>query len=726
MTSAPLAKQPFLPNLIAAALCALVTIAYAGSFGGLVFGGALDAYVGRAVLAALVSSIVVMVVLAWRSSFYFCLGGPDSNPLAILAFTFAAISGDILRDAGAGARAVLPTVLLFLFLSAFGCGVILYLLGQRRWGRYVRFLPHPVVGGFLAGAGYLLAAGAFKMLTGFPLQFASLGRALDVPPLSLAFVVLTSGTLVVLTRRVKHYLVIPSVLIVAVLLFHLARMALGLDLATARHLGLLLVPLQIGDWTNVVNLPYGEVRWDLVFAHGKDFAAMTAVALITTLLHTSTIELASGVEGDADRELKAVGLANMLAGLCGGMVAVNSHNRSLLNLRGGATSRWAAVYSAGLILAAMILAPGVLGLLPKPVLTGLILFLGVGLLLTWVVDARRQMPVLDHLLLLAILGIVIALGIVPGVVLGLIIACVSFVFTLSRSPSIRHDFTLRNRHSNVERPVAAGEFLLARGDAMRGFALQGSLFFGTTSRVLDEVRLALHDTRFVLLDFRLVHDLDGSSIIVFKKLQRLCVEAGLTLVFTDLSPAMEATLHLGGMGLDDPALRIFPDLDHGLEWCEEQILAETASPTALTEVFTGVFTAAEVAELEAHFPRVRTAQGERLVRQGDPSDAMFVIETGRVSVYLRFEAEKAAAARQLRLRTYPAGTVVGEMGFYTGAARSADIVADQPTESLELTAELMTALEREAPVLAHKLHRFIARSLSQRLAAANDEIRALI
>ena len=423
MTAAPSTKKPFLPNLIAAALCALVTIAYAGSFGGLVFGGALDAYVGRAVLAALVSSILVMVVLAWRSSFYFCLGGPDSNPLAILAFTFAAISGDILRDAGAGAPAVLPTVLLFLFLSAFGCGVIFYLLGQRRWGRYVRFLPHPVVGGFLAGAGYLLAAGAFKMLTGVPLKFDSLGRVLDVPPLALVFVVLTSGTLIVLTRRVRHYLVIPGVLIGAVVLFHVARVAMGLDLRTARHLGLLLAPLQIGDWTNVVNLPYGEVRWDLVFAHGKDFAAMTAVALITTLLHTSTIELATGVEGDADRELKAVGLANILAGLCGGMVAVNSHNRSVLNLHGGANSRWAAVYSAGLILAAMILAPGALGLLPKPVLTGLILFLGVGLLLTWVVDARRQMPVLDHLLLLAILGIVIALGIVPGVVLGLIIAC---------------------------------------------------------------------------------------------------------------------------------------------------------------------------------------------------------------------------------------------------------------------------------------------------------------
>ena len=65
------------------------------------------------------------------------------------------------------------------------------------------------------------------------------------------------------------------------------------------------------------------------------------------------------------------------------------------------------------------------------------------------------------------------------------------------------------------------------------------------------------------------------------------------------------------------------------------------------------------------------------------------------------------------------------MGFYTGAARSADIVADEDTEALQLTADHMAELERDAPALAHKLHRFIARSLSQRLSAANDELRAL-
>ena len=96
------------------------------------------------------------------------------------------------------------------------------------------------------------------------------------------------------------------------------------------------------------------------------------------------------------------------------------------------------------------------------VLTGLILFLGIGLLISWAYESRLIMPWSDYLIVLAILGSVAVLGMVPSVVLGLVTACVSFVFTLSRSPSIRNNFSLLNRRSNVERSTQQGEILLAQ------------------------------------------------------------------------------------------------------------------------------------------------------------------------------------------------------------------------------------------------------------------------
>lgn len=719
------ATKAFTPNLVAAALCAVVTIAYAGSFGGLVFGGPLEPFVGRAVIAALVSSVVVMAMLAWRSSFFFGLGGPDSNPAAILAFTLAAVTSDILQGSRVAPAELVPTALMSLFLSASGCGLILFVMGRLRWGRYVRYIPHPVVGGFLAGSGYLLLAGSWKMLTGESLTVSNFGVVAGVHPLASSSVALVAVALLVLTRVIRHFLVIPLVLVGAMVVFHAVRMAWGMDLAAARQAGLLMAPLQVGDWTHAGNFPYGDVRWDLLLLHTKDFGAMTMVAVITILLNTTSLEVATNHEGDADTELKSLGLANLLIGFGGGMVAVNSFNRSMLNLKAGANSRWSGLLCALIVLGTALLAPGLIGLMPKPVLTGLILFFGIGLLMTWMVESRRTMPWSDYLIVLAILGSVAVHGMVPGVMLGLVTACVSFVFTLSKSPTIRGNFSLLNRRSNVERPAQQAEILRTHGQAMRGFVLQGFLFFGTTSRLLDEARAALDRTRFVLLDFRLVHGVDGSSTVALKKLRTLCADAKITLVFTGMSREVESVLRLGGVEADNLTLRTFPDIDHALEWCEDQVIAAALPSAEFQAALAGVLSAEEVTYLITHFERVEVACDAPLIKQGDSSDSMFIIEHGRVSVYLRLGDTTAAGGRRLRLRTFTVGTVVGEMGLYTGAPRAADVVADVPTRALKLSGAQVAVLEERRPELANKLHRFVVRSLAQRLAGANAQLNAL-
>jgi len=719
------ATKAFTPNLVAAALCAVVTIAYAGSFGGLVFGGPLEPFVGRAVIAALVSSVVVMSMLAWRSSFFFGLGGPDSNPAAILAFTLAAVTSDILQGSRVAPAELVPTALMSLFLSASGCGLILFVMGRLRWGRYVRYIPHPVVGGFLAGSGYLLLAGSWKMLTGEPLTVSNLGVVAGVHPLAWSSVALVAVALLVLTRVIRHFLVIPLVLVGAMVVFHALRMAWGIDLAAARQAGLLMAPLQVGEWTHAGNFPYGDVRWDLLLLHLKDFGAMTMVAVITILLNTTSLEVATNREGDADTELKSLGLANLLIGFGGGMVAVNSFNRSMLNLKAGANSRWSGLLCALIVLGTALLAPGLIGLMPKPVLTGLILFFGIGLLMTWMVESRLTMPWSDYLIVLAILGSVAVHGMVPGVMLGLVTACVSFVFTLSKSPTIRGNFSLLNRRSNVERPAQQAEILRTHGQAMRGFVLQGFLFFGTTSRLLDEARAALDRTRFVLLDFRLVHGVDGSSTVALKKLRTLCADAKITLVFTGMSREVESVLRLGGVAADNLTLRTFPDIDHALEWCEDQVIAAALPSSEFQAALAGVLSAEEVTYLIAHFERVEVACDAPLIKQGDSSDSMFIIEHGRVSVYLRLGDTTEAGGRRLRLRTFTVGTVVGEMGLYTGAPRAADVVADVLTRALKLSGAQVAVLEKRRPELANKLHRFVVRSLAQRLAGANAQLNAL-
>ena len=722
MAGNPVSRSVVLPNLVAGALTAFVTLAYASSFAQLIFGGVLEPHVGLALLAALIGSVVIMFTLSLRTSLFFAIGSPDANPSAIIAATLTIIAAEVIASDGSHSPHLLPTVLMFVFISSLGCGLIIYGMGERGWGRYVRYMPYPVVGGFLAGTGYLLLLGAYRMLTGMRPGADILDRLGALHPLALATAFTVAAALFLLTHRIRHYLVIPLVIVAAVALFHVVRAILGLDLAEARRLGLLLSPLQLSDWSHVGRFPYSQVRWDLVLFHSKDFVAMTIVVAISTLLNTTSLEVATEREADADQELRALGTGNLLAGLAGGLVGNTSFNRSLLNIQAGANSPWAARIAALLVAATMLFAPGAVGLLPKPVLTGLIAFLGLGLLTTWTIESRKRMLPIDHIIVLAILGCIAVFGVVTGVTLGIIIACLSFIVNLSRTPTIKYAFTAENRRSNVERPAEHLAWLRAQGATLHGFVLQGVLFFGTAHDVLERIRSTPGQTRFALLDFRLVHDVDGSSTLVLAKLQKFCRESGIQLVFTGLSPKVETVLKRNAFHLDQPGTHRFDDLDHGLEWCEDALITESAGLAGLTTHFDGLLEPEEMTFLAAFFEGVTLPAGARLANQGDPSDAMFLVESGRVSVSLRLDEPGASK----RLRCYGPGTVLGEMGLYTRAPRSADIVADADTRVLRLTVERVAALETERPALALKLHRHVVRTLSERLHAANDEVRLLL
>jgi len=705
-------------DLLAGGLSALVTLAYASSFGTLIFGGLLAPQASLAVVAALVSSGITLLVLSWRSSFHFTMGGPDSNPSAILAVSVAAISSELMRDHDA---AILPTVLMFLYLSALGCGLLLYLIGERNWGHYVRFIPHQVVGGFLVGTGYLLLAGGWKMLVAASPSTTTLAQLEHVPALAWTFAAVVALTLVVLMRTWRHFLVIPGVILLAVVLFHLALQWSGIDQATARAQGLLLDPIPLGAWDNPFNQPWGLVRWDVILLHANDFVAMTMVVTVAILLNATSLDHEVGHDADFDRELKAVGLANILTGTAGGLVAVNSFNRSLLNLRAGARSRWAARACVGFIVLLMVGAPHAVGWLPKPVLTGLILYLGISLLLQWLWDGRREMLKGDYLIMLAILATVMLFGVVPGVMVGMLASMASFVLNLSRASVIKERFTSASRQSNVERPAADLMWLRTHGDQLQGATLHGHLFFGTSSTVLDQLRVTLLKAKVLTLDFWEVREIDVSSVIILRKLLKLAADVGVKVVFTGLSAKLQARLAGCGLDLARSPVHVFADLDHGLEWAEEQLLSAARKSISLADFF-GSLDPAELATVEEYFEVISVAAGTTFIRSGDPADRFYIVLEGRVSIHL----QAAATGYRKRLRCYGAGTIVGEMGFYNNEPRSADINADIDSRLAGISRTRIKELEEQHPRLANRLHQLVVLTLASRLRTANSAIQELL
>lgn len=255
-------------------------------------------------------------------------------------------------------------------------------------------------------------------------------------------------------------------------------------------------------------------------------------------------------------------------------------------------------------------------------------------------------------------------------------------------------------------------------------ALQGFLFFGTAHRVLQQVRQRMDDSgaislRFLVLDFAHVTGFDSSFTFILTKLHTLTAENTFSLIFTGLSPHMEQKLRQRGR-LNDAAITVFPDLDHGLEWCEDQLLDQDQ----LTHLHVPVTLALQLADsgfpldastrLLAYLERRALLPGDYLIHQGDASDALYFIELGQVSIYLQRDGHPP-----LRLQTSSIGTIVGELGFFLNETRSASVIADEHTRVYRLSQGQFEAMQQQDAALAKVFHTWMLHVLSGRLRTMN-------
>jgi SulP family sulfate permease len=632
-------------------------------------------------------------------------------------------------------------VLIAIALCSIVTGVILYAIGSSRRSRSLQFLPYPVVGGFLAGTGYLLIAGAFRVLTGEAPHWTTL-LALLTHLHWLAWIpaVIVGVLLTTLSRLWSHAAVLPLTLAFGIALFYLLLHAAGLSADDARHMGLLLPKvllrsIQLPELHLPTSVAHGGIDWAAIGAHLPETLVVTSVAAITILMNSTAMGAATGEDVDLNREMRAAGLANIASGMLGGMVGYQSFNRSLLNVRAGATSRMAGVFASLACLVLLAASPDLVALFPVPVLVGLQLFMGLRLLIQWLFTAYNKLNWHEYLLIPVILGIVAFHGVVAGVVAGVIAACVMFALLYGRASCVRLEFDASTLTSNVERSIEATQRLRELGTQVCGACLQGFLFFGTANSILQRIRermnermnerMAAHPpapVRFVVLDFAATNGMDASVSIGFVKLRQMCAAVNADLVLTAL-PARSRDL-LAKTGTLNLRIHEFATLDAGLEWIEDRLLAADTHALPVSEenfhaMLTPHFTSHALDALTARLEVRDIDMGQPLFLHGEPGDAMYFIERGRVTVSLPL-----AAGGSVRLRSFGPGTIVGEMAVYSQKPRSADVFAEGPARVRRLSLAALRKLEQDDPVAAQQFHRFVVKVMASRLAVADEALRA--
>ena len=683
-------SERVLASVTAGVLIGVVEVVFAISFAALVFGGYLAQFLPDGIGLFLVAAAISLAILAWRSGSRGVVGGVQAAVVAVLAVVATTTA---LHTFGSSNRAFVTVVAATMVVTIL-TGVTFLVIGTFKRGNLIRFVPYPVVGGFLAGTGWLLLKGGIYVASGEEVHLGTIGSLVDTETLRHWLPALAFGVILFLAvRLVKTPLAIPIVLAAGLALFAIGMLVTGSSIDDART-GLWMVgPYRSGwlfqPWTYRA---LTGADWWAVLGQAAGIATVVLVAVIGVQFNVSGTELVLRRDLDTDEELRNAGLLNVVSGAFGGVPGYHSLSMTALAERMNVDARAAGLIAALVPLAAVVFGAAMIELIPRMIVGGVLVFLGLTFIVDWVWDKRRTLPKVEYVVVLVILAGIIVKGFLPGVVIGLVHG------RRAVRGQLRADRT-GARGRVRRRPTAATSTVHPPSERPYGRWANGSRSCACTGSCSSDRPTAC-------------------SIGSAKR-----VEHGASPVPADGPPAGDGRGLLGGgvvrqgrstsrrrtgSSSCSRARRIrYASSSNEAAWPPSKGSSGssrtwiTASSGARTSCWRragpsgarttdGDALAGMPPGLRAYLERVSLAEGAVLIRQDEPPGDVFVLESGR----LRVEMVTHEGTR-MRLRAVRPGVVVGEIAMYTGATRTADVVAETPSVVLRLSRASIERIEAE-------------------------------
>lgn len=544
-------------------------------FGGLLPGRSDWAAVRRSPRRDLLAGLTVAVValpLALAFGVTSGLGAQAGLVTAVVAGAVAAVFGgsnlQVSGPTGAMTVVLVPVVQQFgaggvLMVGALA-GLILIALAVARLGRYVRYLPAPVIEGFTAGIAVVIALQQVPAALGvtgahgekvWAVAADAVARFAAQPRPAAIAVALGVAALMLLGGRWR-----PAVP------FSLVGVAAATVLAE-------LAPI---DLARIGELPQGLPAPSLSFldlgALGVLLPSALAVAALAALESLLSATVADGMtvgeRHDPDRELFGQGLANLASPVFGGIPATAAIARTAVNVRAGASSKLAALTHAVALAAIVLAAAPLVGRIPLAALAGVLLATTVRMVEAASLLALMRATRADAVVLVLTFAVTVIWDLVTAVVVGLAVAAVLALRAVARSAKLEQVPLDTGEHSAEEHALLA-EHIVA-------YRLDGPLFFAAAHTFLLELA-EVADVRVVILRMSRVSTIDATGAQVLGDAIARLRARGITVLLSGITPGHDQVL--SALGVADELRReglVFGDTPAAIRYARGVALA--ASP----------------------------------------------------------------------------------------------------------------------------------------------------
>lgn len=435
--------------------------------------GKAEALAGMTVALALIPEAIAFSIIAGVDP---TVGLYASFSIAVLIAFTGGRPGMI--SAATGAMALLMITLVanhgveYLFAATVLTGVIQFTMGALRLGRFITFVPHSVILGFVNALAILI----------FMAQLPHFRGA------SWAMYAMVAGTLAIIYGLPRLTRVIPSPLVAIIAMTAFAIFS-GANLSTVGDMG------QLPRTLPFFHLPGVPFTWETLSIIFPYAFTLSIVGLLESLLTATIVDEMTATKSDKNKEVRGQGIANFVTGFFGGMAGCAMIGQSVINVKSGGRGRLSSLV-AGLFLLFLILGLGdIVARIPMAALVGVMIMVSIGTFDWQSLKELTRVPVTDSLVMIVTVAIVVVThDLAKGVMAGVIMSALIFGW---RSGKLRTTTTVN-------------------ADGAKVYRISGELFFASMAPFVEQFD-AEGDPNQIVIDFANSHVWDHSGVTAIAK-----------------------------------------------------------------------------------------------------------------------------------------------------------------------------------------------------------------
>ena len=664
-------------------------------------------------------------------------GGTDrliSAPCAPAAAVLSAFAIQLVS----GGTDPLAVVLLMTVLGIL-TGILQLLIGFLGIGKLIKYIPYPVVSGYLSGVGLILIGSQLPKFAGMPDPSSWLETILHPAAWdwrAVAIGLVTSVVMFVSPRVIKT---VPGT-IMGILAGAATYAALAMNDASMTQLdGNTLVIGQLGAtgegyvelltrrWYQIGELKLSQVA-------GLVGSALTLAALLSidTLKTCVVLDQMTRTRHDPNRELVAQGFANVVSSSIGGLPGSGTMGASMVNLSSGGQTRISGIVEGVMALLGALALGAFVAWIPIATLSGVLIVVGLRMIDT---DPLRflesRATVLDFSVVLVVVGVALFVGLIAASAVGVVLSIILFLREQVGGNVVRRKSFVGQRSSTWYRPEAEMRRLEQKGQSAVIFELQGSLFFGTTYQLYQTLEPELARTEYLIIDLLRVQSVDVTAAHMFNQIRDVLAERNVPLLVSNVRERLpngrnlKEFLELAGLVSDGERVLIMPTLEAAIEWVEDRLLGDVAKQTEdlpplelhEIELFKGSKPDTLV-DLEACMEKRSFKAGETIYVRGDTDNNLYLIRAGQV----RIMGCVGGSDRLCHIATFGRGEFFGGLTFMDHRPRGNDAVVSKDAEVYVLTYEKFNYLAEEHKRVAFVLVSQLVRTLAIRMRHTDEEL----